>query len=154
MSLGDGRDGKLRMAMAKGRLSGKLSQMSLLRQIVSISTWPFLEQLLSFLCAAVALFLAGHMDLPAEETPHVISGLGVAGTIMWLGFLMQAGVATGATALVSRCFGARKFEESIYNCNQAAMLGALAGTCSTILMLCSARFLLGSVLELSPQALG
>ncbi|MFI3243996.1 MAG: MATE family efflux transporter [Akkermansia sp.] len=153
MSLGDGRDGKLRMAMAKGRLSGKLAQMSLPRQIASIATWPFLEQLLSFFCAAVALFLAGHMDIPAEETPHVISGLGVAGTIMWLGFLMQAGVATGATALVSRSFGARQFEEANYNCNQAAILGAMAGTASTILMLVSARFLLGTVLELSSQAL-
>ncbi len=153
MSLGDGRDGKLRMAMSKGRLSGKLAQMSLPRQIASISLWPFLEQLLSFFCAAVALFLAGHMDIPAEETTHVISGLGVAGTIMWLGFLMQAGVATGATALVSRSFGARQFEEANYNCNQAAILGALAGTASTLLMLVSARFLLGTVLDLSPQAL-
>lgn len=153
MSLGDGRDGKLRMAMSKGRLSGKLAQMSLPRQITSIATWPFLEQLLSFLCAAVALFLAGHMDIPSEETAHVISGLGVAGTIMWLGFFMQAGVATGATALVSRSFGARKFEEANYNCNQAAILGALAGTASTLLMLVSARFLLGTLLDLSPQAL-
>ena len=47
MSIGDGRDGKMRAAMARGRLSGRLAGLSLPRQIIAIAGWPLLEQVLS-----------------------------------------------------------------------------------------------------------
>ena len=47
MSIGDGREGKIRAALAKGQLGGKLSGLSLPRQIVTIALWPLLEQVMS-----------------------------------------------------------------------------------------------------------
>ncbi len=152
MSIGEGRDGKLRIAMAKGGLSGKLAGKSLPRQIMQIAMWPLLEQFLSFLCTSISYRLAGHLRGLEDSSADVLSAIGVAGFIMWLGFLIQAGVATGATALVSRLSGAREFEDANAAANQAALLGAFAGVLSTLVMLASSPFLLGHVLELSDEA--
>ncbi len=152
MSIGEGRDGKLRIAMAKGGLSGKLAGKSLPRQIMLIALWPLLEQLLSFVCTSVSYRIAGHLEGLEDRSADVLSAIGVTGFILWLGFLIQAGVATGATALVSRLTGAREFEKAQVAANQAAVLGAVAGVLSTVVMLVSSPFLLGSVLELSDQA--
>ncbi len=152
MSTGDGRDGKLRLAMAKGALSGNLAGKSLPRQIFTIATWPLLEQLLSFLCASVSFFLAGHLPVPEAELKQIVSGIGVTGFVTWLGFLMQAGVSTGATALVSRLYGGRKYEEGTLGANQAAFLGLCAGMASTLLMFAVARFLVTDVLDLELRA--
>jgi len=152
MSFGEGRDGKLRLAMGRSALSGKLAGLSLPRQILTIAAWPLLEQLLSFLCTSSSLFLAGHMDMPSAMREQVLSGLGVSSYILWLGFLVQAGVATGGTALVSRFYGARTFENAAKACNQAALLGLLAGFVAALLMFFSCRFLLTNVLDLSEVA--
>ncbi len=152
MGIGEGRDGKLRIAMAKGGLSGKLAGKSLPRQIVQIAMWPLLEQVLSFLCTSISYRLAGHLRGLEDSSADVLSAIGVAGFILWLGFLIQAGVATGATALVSRLSGARQFKDASTAANQAAVLGAIAGVLSSVVMLTTSPFLLGQVLELSDQA--
>ena len=128
MSVGDGREGKVRAALhGKGQLGGKLAGLSLPRQIVHIALWPLLEQVMSFICASTSLFLATHMGTEGSVTEQIASGIGVTGYVMWLGFLMQGAVGMGATAIVSRMTGARKFGEANYAANQAAMLGLLAG---------------------------
>lgn len=152
MSFGEGRDGKLRLAMGRSGLSGKLAGLSLPRQILMIASWPLLEQLLAFLCTSSSLFLAGHMDMPSAMREQVLSGLGVSSYILWLGFLVQAGVATGGTAVVSRLYGARSFQDASKACNQAALLGLISGFIAALLMFFTSRFLLTHVLILSDVA--
>ncbi|MBQ3217760.1 MAG: MATE family efflux transporter [Akkermansia sp.] len=153
MSVGDGREGKVRAALhGKGQLGGKLAGKSLPRQIVHIALWPLLEQVMSFICSSTSLFLATHMGTEGDVTEQIASGIGVTGYVMWLGFLMQGAVGMGATAIVSRMTGARKFGEANYTANQAAMLGLLAGVLSAVLMYLTADFLVTKVLTLSAYA--
>ncbi len=140
------------MAMARGGLSGRLAGKSLPRQIMLIALWPLLEQILSFICTSVSYRIAGHLKGLDHVSADVLSGIGVTGMILWLGFLIQAGVATGATVLVSRLSGARQYEEAQRATNQAALLGVLAGAISTAVMLLASPYLLGELLELSDQA--
>ena len=123
MSTGDGREGKIRAALAKGRLGGKLAGLSLPRQIITIALWPLLEQVMSFICSSTSLILATGMSDDGVVKEQLASGIGVTGYVMWLGFLMQGAVGMGATAIVSRMTGARRFEEANYAANQAATLG-------------------------------
>ncbi len=152
MAIGDGREGKVRAGLHKVQLGGKLAGLSLPRQIISIALWPLLEQVMSFICASTSLFLATHMGTPGDMTEKIASGIGVTGYVMWLGFLMQGAVGMGATAIVSRMTGARKFGEANYAANQAALLGLLAGVLSAVLMYVTADFLVTSVLKLSSYA--
>lgn len=153
MGAGNGREGAVRAALqGKRQLGGKLAGLSLPRQIVAIAKWPLLEQVLSFICASTSLYLATHMDTPEDVTEKIASGIGVTGYIMWLGFLMQGAVGMGATAIVSRMTGARKFNEANYSANQAAVLGFLAGIASAVLMYLTADFLVSTVLSLSDYA--
>ncbi len=153
MSVGDGREGKVRAALhGKGQLGGRLAGLSLPRQIVHIALWPLLEQVLSFICASTSLYLATHMGTEGAVTEQIASGIGVTGYVMWLGFLMQGAVGMGATAIVSRMTGARKFSEANYAANQAAVLGLLAGVLSAVLMYLTADFLVTKALTLSDYA--
>ena len=152
MSAGDGREGKIRVALAKGKLGGKLAGMSLPRQIVSIALWPLLEQVMSFICASTSLVLATHMGDHGEKTAQIASGIGVTSFVMWLGFVMQGAVGMGATAIVSRMTGARKFGDANYAASQAGVLGLFAGILSALLMYGTADFLVSEVLNLSDFA--
>ncbi len=153
MSIGDGREGKVRAGQHnKVQLGGKLAGLSLPRQIVSIALWPLLEQVMSFIAASTSLFLATHMGTPGEMTEKIASGIGVTGYVMWLGFLMQGAVGMGATAIVSRMTGARRFGEANYAANQAATLGFIAGILSALLMYATADFLVSNILKLSDYA--
>lgn len=152
MSAGDGREGKIRVALAKGKLGGKLAGMSLPRQIVSIALWPLLEQVMSFICASTSLVLATHMGDHGEKTAQIASGIGVTSFVMWLGFVMQGAVGMGATAIVSRMTGARKFGDANYAATQAGVLGLFAGILSALLMYGTADFLVSEVLNLSDFA--
>lgn len=149
MSIGDGREGKIRAALAKGQLGGKLAGLSLPRQIITIALWPLLEQVMSFICASTALILATGMSQDGVVKEQLASGIGVTSYVMWLGFLMQGAVGMGATAIVSRMTGARRFGEANYAANQAAILGFLAGVLSAVLMYVTADFLVTYLLDLS-----
>ncbi len=152
MSIGDGREGKIRAALAKGQLGGKLAGLSLPRQIVTIALWPLLEQVMSFICSATSLILATNMSDEGVVKEQLASGIGVTGYILWLGFLMQGAVGLGATAIVSRMTGARRFEEANYSTNQVAVLGLIAGLLSAVLMYVTTDFLVSQLLDLSDFA--
>ena len=149
MGVGDGREGKVRAGMTKGQLGGKLAGLSLPRQIITIAMWPLLEQVMSFICASTSLVLANNMGTTDAETAQIASGIGVTSYIMWLGFVMQGGVGMGATAIVSRMTGARRFTDGNYAANQSAVLGLLAGLLSALLMYLSADILVTDILQLT-----
>lgn len=152
MSVGDGREGKIRAALSKGQLGGKLAGLSLPRQIITIALWPLLEQVMSFICSNTSLYLATHMSTDGEVKAQLTAALGVTGYVLWLGFVMQGAVGMGATAIVSRRTGARKFAEGNYAANQAAVLGLIAGFLSALLMYVTADYLVVDLLKLSDYA--
>lgn len=152
MSAGDGREGKIRAALAKSQLGGKLAGLSLPRQIITIALWPLLEQIMSFICSNTSLYLATHMSSDGEVKAQLTAALGVTGYVLWLGFVMQGAVGMGATAIVSRRTGARKFAEGNFSANQAAVLGLIAGLLSSLLMYVTADLLVVDVLKLSDYA--
>ena len=152
VSAGDGRDGKIRSTMTKGQLGGKLAGLSLPRQIITIALWPLLEQVMSFICSCNTLILATHLGATGDEATEIAAGIGVTAYVMWLGFLMQGAVAMGATAIVSRMTGAKKFGEANFAANQAATMGLLAGVFSAFLMYFASDFLVVDFLALQGYA--
>lgn len=152
MSIGDGREGKMRAAMARGKLGGKLAGLSLPRQIITIASWPLLEQVMSFICASTSLILATHMGDSDLEKQALAAGIGIVGYVMWMGFLLQGAVGMGATAIVSRMTGARRFREANFAANQAALLGCIAGLVSAVLMYFGAEVLICHIVQLTGVA--
>lgn len=154
MSTGDGRDGAIRSRVARGQLGGRLAGLSLPQQIWTIAMWPFMEQLLSFICTFSDLYIATHMGTDAAETLEIANGMGAIIFLLWLGFVMQGAVAMGATALVSRMTGARRFDEANLGACQAAVLGFGAGVLSALVMYFAASILVNNVLEMTVAAKG
>lgn len=152
VSTGDGRDGKIRSVLFKGELGGKLAGLSLPRQIVTIALWPLLEQIMGFICSCNTVILSNNLGTTQEQTTQIASGIGVTSYVMWLGFLMQGSVAMGATAIVSRMTGARKFGEANFAANQAASMGLLAGIVSAFLMFFTTDYLVINFLNLAGYA--
>lgn len=137
-----------------GQLSGRLAGLSLPRQIWVISLWPFIEQVLAFVVSASDLFIASRLGGTAAEVIAVTDGMGAVAYIAWMGFVMQGAVAMGATALVSRFTGAKRFADANYACNQILLLGAAAGALSCLLMQVTLNFLVYDILKLRPEAAG
>ena len=152
VSTGDGRDGKIRSVLSKGELGGKLAGLSLPRQIVTIALWPLLEQVMGFICSCNTVILSNNLGATQEQTTQIAAGIGVTSYVMWLGFLMQGSVAMGATAIVSRMTGARKFGEANFAANQAATMGLLAGIVSAFLMYFATDYLVINFLNLTGYA--
>lgn len=136
----------------EGQLGGKLAGLSLPRQIIVISFWPLVEQILAFFVSAVDLFIASRIGGSSEQILAITDGMGAVGYIAMLGFVMQGAVAMGATAIVSRLTGARKFQESNYACMQTLILGVMAGVLSCVLMQWSLEFLIRDVLSVNAGA--
>lgn len=152
MSTGDGRDGTIRSRVARGRLSGKLAGMSLPHQILAIAFWPFLEQVLSFLNSSTSLYLSTHMNTAPGVTAQIAAGMGAVGHVLFLGFVMQGAVGMGATAIVSRMTGARRFANANHGACQAAVLGLMVGILSFLVMFFSTELLVTEVFQLTPDA--
>ncbi|MCC7409407.1 MAG: MATE family efflux transporter [Phycisphaeraceae bacterium] len=87
-------------------LSGRLAGLSLPRQVVALSLWPFLEQLLNFTVGTVDVTLAGHLK-PESLAVNASNALGVAGYVGWLIGLLHGAVGVGSTALIARAIGAK-----------------------------------------------
>lgn len=136
----------------EGQLGGKLAGLSLPRQIWTISLWPLVEQILAFFVSASDLFIASRIGGAQSEVIAITDGMGAVGYIAWLGFVMQGAVAMGATAVVSRLVGGRKFLDANYAAMQALVLGLIAGALSCILMQWSLEFLVRDVLEIKNSA--
>ena len=148
VSTGDGRDGKVRSVILKGELGGNLAGLSLPRQIVTIALWPLLEQVMSFICSCNTVILSNNLGTTPEQTTQIAAGMGVVSYVMWMGFLMQGSVAMGATAIVSRMTGARRFGEANYAANQSATMGLMAGIVSALLMYFATDYLIVDFLGL------
>jgi putative MATE family efflux protein len=133
-----------------GTLAGRLGQMPLGRQVLSLAIWPLLEQILSFMVNTVDLMLATRMT-GGEARIFIMDALGLGGYVMWLMVILQSATAAGVLAIVSRAAGSRNRTEAKEGLVQGILAGLFVGLVSGLLM----RLGLGPIIrvfKLSPEA--
>jgi putative MATE family efflux protein len=118
---------------AEVRLGGRLAGLSLPQQVLALSLWPLLEQVLAFFVGLTDLLIAGRMAEGADRVA-VLDAMGLGGYVGWFFNILQGAVATGVMALVSRATGARDAELANRGLGQSVWLGLAAGFGSLILI--------------------
>ncbi|MCK6457684.1 MAG: MATE family efflux transporter [Phycisphaerae bacterium] len=104
----------------------------------------FGEQVLSAMVAWNDTFLAGHIDAQAT------AAVGFGAYVGWLVSMLFSLIGIGATAIVARHFGERRFAEANAACNQAVLLSLGLGLIATALTMYAAPPIVG-LLGLSPE---
>ncbi len=132
------------------RLSGKLGRMSLAMQVLTLSFWPLLEQVLSFLVGTTDILIAGRMA-EGEERVAILDAMGLGGYVGWFIYIFQGAVATGVMALVSRATGARDSKLADMALGQGMWLGIFAGLVAYLILQVGTIPLIGWM-SLSPAA--
>jgi len=123
-------------------LGGHLAGLSLPRQVLVLSVWPLLEQLLAFVVGLTDLLIAGRMVVGKAQVP-VLDAMALGGYVGWFIYIIQAAVATGVMALVSRATGARDYDLANRGLGQGVWLGMAAGAVSMLMLWGAIRFLIG-----------
>lgn len=108
------------------KLPGKLGELSLGMQVVTLAVWPLLEQILSFFVGMTDILIAGRMAV-GEERVAILDAMGLGGYVGWFIYIFQGAVATGVMALVSRATGARDGLLASRGLGQGLWLGIFAG---------------------------
>ena len=106
---------------AERQLGGRLAGLSLVRQVVVLSVWPLLEQMLTFLVTFVDTVQAGHLD------PDAIAAVGIAGYIIGIIGMIQSAAAIGSVAIIARATGARRRRLVNATLGQSLIVAAAAG---------------------------
>jgi len=101
-------------------LSGPLEQ-----TVILLALPVLMEQFLNFCVGTYDIWLSGHLDENISKS--ATQAVGVAAYIGWLASLLFSMVAVGTTALVSRLWGARDFDEANLISNRSLALSAVAG---------------------------
>lgn len=113
-------------ARSQGQLGGKLGKMPLQRQVLTLATWPFLEQILGFMVATVDLIFTGRLA-EGELRIAMMDAMGLGGYTAWLLMIFQNAVGTGVMALVSRATGAGEGDLARKGLAQGLLLGVVTG---------------------------
>lgn len=115
------------------RLGGKLGEMTLRKQVIMLSVWPLLEQILAFFVGMTDILIAGRMA-DGEERVAILDAMGLGGYVGWFIYIFQGAVATGVMALVSRATGARDQDLANRGLGQGVWLGMIAGIAAFIIL--------------------
>jgi putative MATE family efflux protein len=108
------------------RLGGKLGEMTLTRQVLTLAIWPLLEQVLAFFVGMTDILIAGRISEGVDRVA-ILDAMSVGGYVGWFIYIFQGAVATGVMALVSRATGARDTRLGSLGLGQGLWLGFLAG---------------------------
>jgi len=122
-------------------LGGRLAGLSLPRQVAVLAVWPLLEQVLAFCVGMTDLVIAGRMA-EGEARVAVLDAMGLGGYVAWFFNILQAAVATGVMALVSRATGARDHDLARSGLGQGLWLGLAAGLFSYLILLAGVPLLI------------
>jgi putative MATE family efflux protein len=115
------------------RLGGKLGEMPLTMQVLTLAMWPLLEQIMAFFVGMTDILIAGRMA-EGEERVAILDAMGLGGYVGWFIYIFQGAVATGVMALVSRATGARDMKLAARSLGQGLWLGALAGLAAFVVL--------------------
>lgn len=132
------------------RLGGHLAGMSLPKQVLALSVWPLLEQILAFVVGLTDLLIAGRM-VDGVARVAVLDAMALGGYVAWFLHITQAAVATGVMALVSRATGAKDTPLANRGLGQAVWLGLVAGLITLLALIAGLKALIGWM-ELSADA--
>ncbi len=132
------------------RLGGKLGEMTLTRQVLTLAMWPLLEQVLAFFVGMTDILIAGRMADGVERIA-ILDAMSLGGYVGWFIYIFQGAVATGVMALVSRATGARDSKLSALGLGQGLWLGFLAGLAAFFILQFGASYLI-EWMGLSPAA--
>lgn len=110
-------------------LGGMLQGMSLPKQILTLTLWPFLQNMLGTLVSVSDRMIAGATMSPSE-LPEVFNAMGLIVYVAWLLMIVLGAIATGAQAIVARAFGAKNQKLTEEASGQALTLGLLSGVIS------------------------
>lgn len=116
-----------------GQLGGRLGRMSLRKQVLTLATWPFLEQILGFMVATVDLIFTGRL---AEGPMRVamMDAMGLGAYTAWLLMILQNAVGTGVMSLVSRATGSGDEDLAHRGLAQGLILGLATGLVVAVVM--------------------
>lgn len=131
-------------------LGGKLGKMTLSMQVLTLSVWPLLEQVLSFFVGMTDILISGRMAVGAERVA-ILDAMGLGGFVGWFIYIFQGAVATGVMALVSRAVGAGDEPLANRGLGQGLWLGVLAGCIAFVALQLGAPLLI-DWMGLSPAA--
>jgi putative MATE family efflux protein len=134
------------------KLPGKLGEMSLAMQVLTLAMWPLLEQVLAFFVGMSDVLIAGRMAVGVEKIP-VMDAMALGGYVAWFLFIFQGAVATGVMALVSRATGARDPKLASLGLGQGLWLGAMAGFAAFVVLQAGTHFII-RWMGLTPEAAG
>ncbi|MCC6579278.1 MAG: MATE family efflux transporter [Phycisphaeraceae bacterium] len=132
-------------------LPGKLAGLPLWRQVVVLSIWPLLEQVMNLLVGTVDLALSGHLE-PQSTAVAATDALGVTIFVGWLMGIVNGSVGIGAGALVSRAVGGGRKAMAGAALGQAVLMAVCAGLLVCGLLFAGANAI-GRVAGLHGQAL-
>ncbi|MDP6058139.1 MAG: MATE family efflux transporter [Pirellulaceae bacterium] len=107
-------------------LPGRLAGLSLSRQVLVLSIWPLLEQLMNFLVGVVDLALAGHLGDEALMVA-AMNALGVSGYVGWLMSMIHSAAGIGSSALIARAVGGRRTGLANAALGQSLLLALFSG---------------------------
>jgi putative MATE family efflux protein len=97
-------------------------------------SWPLvLNMAIISVASFVDVWVAGKLGAEVQ------AAIGIGGQIWFLMMMLCNAISTGATALVSRFWGARNFEGAIQACRQSILFAAIFGVSSALLGLCFCR---------------
>jgi putative MATE family efflux protein len=112
-------------------LGGRLAGLSLPKQVMVLSVWPLLEQVLTFFVGLTDILIAGRMGEGVDRVA-ILDAMGLAGYVGWFLNILQSAVATGVMALVSRATGGRDLPLANRGLAQGLWLGLVAGCISLV----------------------
>ncbi len=120
---------------AQNVLDGKLSGLSLPRQVAVLAVWPFMELLLNSLVSVVDTALAGRLSAVA------LDAIGVAAYVGWLIGMLHTSLGVGASALIARKIGGRKTSQANVALGQAMTLALIWGGLTAVLIAVAAPWI-------------
>ncbi len=120
---------------------GPLVGRSLPAQVLLLALWPLLEQVLAFLVGLTDLLIAGRTATGGEQVA-ILDAMGLGSYVGWVFNILQAAVATGVMALVSRATGGGDPALAQRGLGQGLWLGTAAGIVSTLMLLGGAGLLI------------
>lgn len=132
------------------KLPGKLGEMSLTMQVLTLAMWPLLEQILAFFVGMTDILIAGRMA-EGEVRIAILDAMALGGYVAWFLYIFQGAVATGVMALVSRATGAGDFKLANLGLGQGLWLGIMAGLAAFLVLQAGTDFLI-RWMGLSPAA--
>ncbi len=93
-------------------------------QVLTLSVWPFLEQLLNFMVGFVDTVLAGRME---PNKVSAMEAMSVGAYVGWGVSLIQISVGVGATAIIARAIGGRHKRVANAALGQALIMAVVTG---------------------------